>query len=91
MHDCIFKRFVENTLALSKFCLSNVVKSTDSGKATLIVNKVNEHLSALQLDTVDNSNITGLNHGELHLNEISTGKLTVNFIEKKNVLKDDDR
>ena len=89
MHDCIFKRFVENTLALSKFCLSNVVKSTDSGKATFIVSKVNEHLSALQLDTVDNSNInvTGLNHGELHLNEISTGKLTVNFIEKKKSFK----
>ena len=43
---------------------------------------MNEHLSALQLDIVDNSNInmTGLNHGGLYLNETGTGKLAVNFI-----------
>ena len=45
---------------------------------------MNEHLSALQLDIVDNSNInmTGLNRGGLHLNETGTGKLAVNFILK---------
>ena len=47
------------------------VKRTDNGKATLTVSKVNKHLSALQLDIVDNSNInaTRLNIDGLHLNE----------------------
>ena len=51
------KSFIENILPQSKACISNVVKRTDNGKATLTVNKVNEHLSVLQLDIVDNSNI----------------------------------
>ena len=64
------KSFIEKTLPQSKVCISNIVKRTDNRKATLTVNKVNEHLSALQLDIVDNSNInvTGLNRGGLHLN-----------------------
>ena len=58
----------------------NTVKGTNNGKATLTVNKVNEHLFALQLEIVDNSNIDvpGLNCGGLH--ETGTGKLAVNFI-----------
>ena len=76
------KSFIENTLPQSKVCISNVVKRTDNGKATLTVNQVNEHMSSLQLDIFDNSNInvTGLNRGGLHLNETGTGKLTLNFI-----------
>ena len=78
------KSFIEKTLRQSKVSISNVVQRTDNGKATLTVNKVNEHLSALQLDIVDNSNInvTGLNRGGLHLNKTGTGKLAVNFIKK---------
>ena len=78
------KSFIEKTLPWSKLCISNLVKRTDNGKATLTVNKVNEHLSALQLYIVDNSNInvTGLNRGGLHLNKTGTGKLAVNFIKK---------
>ena len=76
--------FIEKTLPKSKVCISNSVKRADNGKATLTVNKVNEHLSALQLYIVDNSNInvTGLNRGGLHLNKTGTGKLAVNFIKK---------
>ena len=46
-----------------------------------MVSKVNKHLSALQLDIVDNSsiNVTGLNRGGLHLNETGKGKLEVNY------------
>ena len=44
------KSFIENALPQSKVCISNVVKRTNNGKATLTVDKVNEHLSALQLD-----------------------------------------
>ena len=78
------KSFIEKTLPQSKVCMSNIVKRTDNGKATLTVNKVNEHLSALQLDIVDNANIniTSLNRGGLHLNKTGTGKLAVNFIKK---------
>ena len=45
---------------------------------------MNEHLSTLQLDIVDNSNFnaTGLKRGGLHLNETGIGKLAVNFILK---------
>ena len=78
------KSFIEKTVPQSNACISNVVKRTDNGKATLTVNKVNEQLSVLQLDIVDNLNInvTDLNRGGLHLNETGTGKLAVNFIKK---------
>ena len=78
------KSFREKTLPRSKVCMSNVVQGTDNGKAPLIVNKVNEHLSVLQLDIVDNAsiNVTSLNRGGLHLNKTGTGKLAVNFIRK---------
>ena len=60
------KTFIEKTLPQSKVSISNVVKRSNNGKATLTVNKVNEHLSSLQLDIVDKLNITvtGLNRGE---------------------------
>ena len=44
------KSFIEKTLPQSSVCISSVVKRTDNEKATLTVNKVNENLSALQLD-----------------------------------------
>ena len=60
------KSFIEKTLPQWKVCISNVVQITDNGKAALTLNKVNEHLSVLQLDIVDNSNInvTGLKRGK---------------------------
>ena len=78
------KSFIEKTLPQWKVCVSNVIKRPNKRKATLTVNKVNEHLSALQLNIVDNSNIivTGLNRGGLHLNETGMGKLAVHFILK---------
>ena len=83
-HILSLKSFLEKTLPQSKVRISNVVKRTENGKATLTVNKVNEHLSALQLDIDDNSNInvTGLNRGRLHQNETGTGRLAVNFVKK---------
>ena len=87
------KIFIEKTLPQSKVCISNLVKRTDNGIATLTVNKVNEHLYALKLDMVDNSNInvTSLNGGGLYLNKTGTGKLAVNFIKKIKALKGNDR
>ena len=87
------KSFIEKTLPQSKACISNVLKRTDNGKATLTVNKMNAHLPALQLDIVDNSNInvTGLNHSGLHLMK----QVRVNWqsisLKKLKVLKGNDR
>ena len=48
------------------------------------MDKVNELLFTLQLDIVDNNNITEskLTGKGLHLNDIGYGKLAVNFIRK---------
>ena len=87
------KSFIEKTLPKSKVGISNLVKRTGNEKATLTVNRVNEHLSVLQLDIVDNSNInaTGLNRGRLHLNKTDTGKLAVSFIKKIKIFKGNDK
>ena len=68
---------MKKTLPQSNVCISNLVKRADNEKVTLTVNKVNEHLSTLQLDTFDNSNInvTGLNHGELAISFIKKIKI----------------
>ena len=52
------------------------------GKASLTVIKTNEHLHGLQMDLIDNGNITSneLNKGGLHLNPRGLGKLAINFI-----------
>ena len=49
-----------------------------------LVETVNEHLSTLQLDIIDNSNISnaGLSRGGLHLKNHGLGKLAINFIKK---------
>ena len=60
-------------------------------KFSLTVNNVNQHLSTLQLDIIENSNISndnsnisnaGLSRGGLHLNSQGLGKLAINFIKK---------
>ena len=81
--------FIGKMLPQPKMCISNVVTRTDNGRATLTVNKVNEHLSVLQLDIVDNSciNVAGLNRGGLHLNQTGTGKLAVNFSKESKSFK----
>ena len=69
------------TLADLNVCISNLTLRTDNAKASLGVNNLNEHLSTLQLDIIDNSN-TGLSRGGLHLNSQGLGKLAINFIKK---------
>ena len=50
----------------------------------LTVIKTNEHLQGLQIDVIDNENITSneLNKGGLHFNPRDLGRLTINFIRK---------
>ena len=78
------KTFIEKSLPNSQVSISNIINRTDNGKATLTVKKVNEHLSSLQIDVIDNSNVNAgcLNRDGLHLNEPGAGKLAVNFIRK---------
>ena len=69
--------------------MSNLIKRTNSNEAAKIVDKVNELLFTLQLDIVDNNNITKseLTRKGLDLNDIGYGKLAVNFIRKIKNLK----
>ena len=64
------KNSIENTLPESNFVISNLITRTDNGTASLTVIKTNEHLHGLQMDIIDNGNITSneLNKGGLHLN-----------------------
>ena len=55
----------------------------NNAKASLTVNNVNQHLSPLQLDIIDNSNISNARvRGGLHLNSQGMGKLAINLINK---------
>ena len=78
------KKFIENTLPESNVIISNLITRTDNGKASLTVIKTNEHLHALQMDIIDNENITSneLNKGGLHLNLRDLGKLAINSIRR---------
>ena len=75
---------MEKTLRSCKIGISNLIKRTGNNEAAKTVDKVNELLFTLQLDVFDNNNITKseLTRKGLHLDDISYGKLTVNFIQK---------
>ena len=61
------KKFIEKTLPESNVVISNLITRTDNGKASLTVIKTNEHLHGLQMNVIDNGNITynELNKGGL--------------------------
>ena len=64
------KKFIEHTLPESNVVISNLITRTENGKASLTVIKANEHLHGLQMDAINNRNITSneLSKGGLHLN-----------------------
>ena len=80
------KALVQKDLPDCNVWISNLTLRTDNTKASLTVKNVNQHLSTLplQLDIIDNSNISnaGLSRGGLHLNSKGLGKLPINFIKK---------
>ena len=78
------KKIIEHTLLENNIVISNLITRTDNGKASLTVIKTNEHLNGLQMDIIDNGNITSneLNKGGLHLNPRGLGKLAINFIRR---------
>ena len=66
-----------------RIIISQPVRRTDNGKATLTLNNLNKLLAELDVDKIDNSNIdvSCLGKSGLHLNSIGTGKLALNFIK----------
>ena len=64
-------KFIEHTLPESNVAISNLITR-------------NEHLHCLQVDVIDNGNLTSneLNKGELHVNLGGLGKPAVNFIRR---------
>ena len=78
------KKFIEHTLPESNVVISNLIARTDNDKASLTVIKTNEHLHGLQMDVIDNGNITSneLNKEGLYLNPRGLGKLAIDFIRK---------
>ena len=78
------KKFIENTLPESNVIISNLITRTDNDKVSLTVSKTKEHLHGLQMDIINNGNITlnKLSKGRLHLNPRGVGKLAINFIRR---------
>ena len=78
------QKFINNTLPESNVVIFSLITRTDNGKASLTVIKTNKHLHGLQMDIIDNGNITSneLNEGGLHLNPRGLGKLAINFISR---------
>ena len=75
-----------------RIIISQPVRRTDSGKATLTLNNLNKLLVELDFDKIDNSNIdvSCLGKRGLHLNSIGTGKLALNFIKFLNAFSNAD-
>ena len=78
------RKFIEHTLPESNVVISNLITRIDNCKACLTVIKANEHLHGLQINVIDNGNITSneLNKGGLLLNPRGLGKLAINFIRR---------
>ena len=78
------KTFIQNSLPQCKVIISNVIKRTDYGNASLTVENLNNHLNLLKLDIVDNIIIGKecLCKKDLHLIKGGTDQLTINFINK---------
>ena len=78
------KTFIQNSLPQCKVIISNVIKRTDYGNASLTVENLNNHLNLLKLDIVDNITIGKeyLCKKDLHLIKGGTDQLAINFINK---------
>ena len=66
-----------------RIIISQPVRRTDNGKATLTLNNFNKLLTELHVDKIDNSNVdvSCLGKRGLHLNSIGTGELALNFVK----------
>ena len=76
------KMQVTQELPDCKVFISTPTLRSDNGKAMLTLKQVTKHLLELNIDIVDNRNITeqGVGRKVLHLNTKGTSILTTNFI-----------
>ena len=67
-----------------RIIISQPIRRTDNGKATLTLNSLNKFVAEFHLDKTDNSNIDDascLGKRGLQLNNTGTGKLALNLIK----------
>ena len=78
------KHFIQTELPNTKIIFSNVMDRSDNSIARLTLSNLNRHINSLNMDIIDNSNITSehLNASGLHLNSHGRGKFAMNMIKK---------
>ena len=76
------KYLVLSKLPNGKVVISNPTLRSDQSKAAITLHHLNQHLSELNIDIIDNKNIGDKHLGKkgLHLNRKGTGRLAINFI-----------
>ena len=78
------KNEILKTLPNCNVIISKPTMRVDNGKTALTLKHLNEHLSQLKVDSIDNSNIKSMHIGRkgLHLNNKGKDKLALNFFHK---------
>ena len=78
------KNEVLKTLPNCNVIISKPTIRIDNGKAALTLRNLNQHLTELKVDSIDNSNIKQMHIGRkgLHLNNKGKDKLALNFFHK---------
>ena len=66
-----------------KLVCSSLITRYDDAKAQMTVNMSNRKLKEMDMDFIDNSDITEMHLGKkgLHLNKHGIGKLAINFVK----------
>ena len=80
----LLKANIAKQLPECKIIISKPTYRNDNGKANLTVQHVNKHLSALNLNCIENDNINAQHLGRkgLHLNDKGKGRLALNFLKQ---------
>ena len=78
------RTFIKETLAETEVTFSAPTIRSDNGKAALTVRNLREHLLDLNIDILDNRNITNkhLSYKGVHLNKVGYTRLAKNIIYK---------
>ena len=78
------KTLIKETLPETEVTFSTSTIRSDNGKAALTVRNLCDHLSDLNINILDNRNITSKHLGRkgLHLNKASSTRLAKNIIHK---------
>ena len=76
------KSLIISKIPNCKVYISTSTFRSDNGKATLTIKQLTNHLTELEIDLIDNRNITdrGIGRKGLHLNSIGTKQLAKNFL-----------